>query len=157
MDAAGPDRAGSGMMSVPGAGAPSRPGADRVLLIAALILLAAGATTLWLLGDRLWLLPTVCPVRALTGLYCPGCGSTRAASALLHGDLVEAFGHNPLAVVFTPVVVYAGLKQAARMATGRSIPRRHIPARYIWGLLGLMVAYAVLRNLPWGPFTLLAP
>ena len=40
-----------------------------------------------------------CPLRALTGLYCPGCGSTRTLHALLHGDLATAMAMNPLLVV----------------------------------------------------------
>ena len=32
----------------------------------------------------------------LTDLYCPGCGSSRALSSLLHGDWKGAFTHNVL-------------------------------------------------------------
>jgi hypothetical protein len=37
-----------------------------------------------------------CPIHALTGLLCPGCGIQRAASALLHGDLSSAVQYNQL-------------------------------------------------------------
>jgi len=37
-----------------------------------------------------------CPIRYLTGLYCPGCGSLRAMHALLHGELARAWAMNPL-------------------------------------------------------------
>jgi hypothetical protein len=37
-----------------------------------------------------------CPIRSLTGLQCPGCGSTRCLSAIAGGDLIESFQHNPL-------------------------------------------------------------
>jgi hypothetical protein len=39
-----------------------------------------------------------CPFRALTGLLCPLCGGLRAAHALLHGRVVDAFWLNPLMV-----------------------------------------------------------
>lgn len=157
MSAAGPDLSGSGALQEVGAGAVTRPGAERLLLGAALLGLCAAAAVLWLIADQMPLLPTICPVRRLTGLYCPGCGSTRAAAAVLHGDLLAALDYNPLAMAFAPILFYAGLKQAARMLTGRTIPRRHIQAHYIWALLGLICLYAILRNLPWEPFALLAP
>ena len=48
-----------------------------------------------------------CPFHKLTGLLCPGCGSQRGLSALLHGDVLEAFQFNPLLVCAVPLVVYA--------------------------------------------------
>ena len=53
-----------------------------------------------------------CVFRALTGIPCPTCGTTRAATAFLNGDLLSAFAANPLAtaagllfVVGAPVAV----------------------------------------------------
>jgi Protein of unknown function (DUF2752) len=59
----------------------------------------------------LWLhagLPTpLCPLHAVTGLPCPTCGSTRAASALVHGHLTAALAWNPLmTLVLTGVALY---------------------------------------------------
>ena len=45
-----------------------------------------------------------CPFHALTGLYCPGCGSLRAMHDVLHGEIRAALGLNPLMVVFIPVL-----------------------------------------------------
>src|SRR5437763_8211737 len=35
-----------------------------------------------------------CPLYALTGIYCPGCGATRAVHALATGHLVTALHDN---------------------------------------------------------------
>lgn len=40
---------------------------------------------------------TLCPVAALTGTACPGCGMTRAVVALARGDLSAAWRWHPLA------------------------------------------------------------
>lgn len=40
--------------------------------------------------------PTLCPFALSTGMACPGCGMTRAASRLLRGDLVSAITYHPL-------------------------------------------------------------
>ena len=39
---------------------------------------------------------TSCPLYGLTGLPCPLCGTTRAAAALLHGDVPAALAMHPL-------------------------------------------------------------
>lgn len=39
---------------------------------------------------------TICPFALFTGMACPGCGMTRAASSLIRGDLTAALGYHPL-------------------------------------------------------------
>lgn len=41
-----------------------------------------------------------CMFHSLTGLYCPGCGGTRAVRSLLRGDLRMSFQYHPL-VLYT--------------------------------------------------------
>jgi hypothetical protein len=45
-----------------------------------------------------------CPLRALTGVPCPGCGLTRAMFALAAGDPAGAFRHHPLVVLVAPLL-----------------------------------------------------
>jgi len=98
-----------------------------------------------------------CPFHALTGLHCPGCGSLRATHQLLHGNLWAALRLNPLMVLATPVVAYAiTVSFWPRLQTkwaGR------IAAQPAWPLAILIavVAYWILRNLPFEPFSWLAP
>ena len=56
------------------------------------------------LGISLYLYITVsfriyCPFNRLTGLTCPGCGSTRALFALVRGNFSEYFAYNPFALL----------------------------------------------------------
>lgn len=47
-----------------------------------------------------------CLFHLLTGLYCPGCGGTRAVWYLLHGRIFESIRYHPL-VPYTVVVLTA--------------------------------------------------
>ena len=40
-----------------------------------------------------------CYLYELTGIYCPGCGCTRAVYALIHGDVILSLKQNPLVIV----------------------------------------------------------
>ncbi|MFR3729923.1 DUF2752 domain-containing protein [Lacrimispora sp.] len=45
-----------------------------------------------------------CMFNTLTGLYCPGCGGTRAVRSLLREDLRMSFQYHPL-VLYTVFVI----------------------------------------------------
>src|SRR5580700_9259192 len=45
-----------------------------------------------------------CLSHSLTGLNCPGCGTTRALHALLNGRIVQALAYNPLAFMLLPAI-----------------------------------------------------
>lgn len=88
-----------------------------------------------------------CPVLALTGFFCPGCGSMRMLHHLGDGDLAAAAAMNPLALALLPVLVLYWAQWLRRTVTGapRGAP---MPAWVVWGFLAVSVVYAVLRNLP---------
>ncbi|MFM5905919.1 MAG: DUF2752 domain-containing protein [Micrococcales bacterium] len=64
----------------------------------------AGFGAIAFLPSYLW---PRCPVYALTGIYCPGCGGQRAVSALLHGDFLGAVDQNALIFVI-PIFIVLG-------------------------------------------------
>lgn len=49
-----------------------------------------------------------CVLHTLTGIACPTCGATRAASALAHGHVAAALGFNPLAALCLSVGLVGG-------------------------------------------------
>ena len=88
-----------------------------------------------------------CPFLALTGLWCPGCGTLRAVHAIAHGDVVAAVDLNVLTVALLPVLVVAWIGWLA-FRLGR---RPHIPRVPPWASTTIAVAvpaFWVLRNLP---------
>ena len=96
----------------------------------------------------------VCPLNAVTGLYCPGCGTLRALHQLLHGHLGRSAAFNPLTVLAVPFVAYHFLAWLLPSLGWRRVAPS---GRATWALLAVVVAFGVLRNLPWAPFDALAP
>lgn len=88
-----------------------------------------------------------CLFHRLTGLWCPGCGTTRALHQLLHGNLTAAFRFNPLAISLLPLVGYLIVRGDVGV----------VKPGWIWMLLGVAITFGVLRNISAYPFALLAP
>lgn len=97
-----------------------------------------------------------CLFHKVTGLHCPGCGMTRATVAAARGDLAAAFRYNPVGMVVFPLAVVALGVELLGWVWGRRIGWHPRP-RLAWTLVAVIVAFWILRNLPWWPFTLLAP
>lgn len=64
---------------------------------------------------------SVCFLKALTGIPCPTCGSTRAVGCLAHGDLPGAFGMNPLATLAFLALVPWAMADLALLTRGRAL------------------------------------
>jgi len=54
-----------------------------------------------------------CPLHSTTGLYCPGCGVTRASRALMHGDLGTALQMNAVAILLMPLMAFVMIREIA--------------------------------------------
>jgi hypothetical protein len=64
---------------------------DRLILLSPFAVIAALALAP-LVEDG----PTICPFALCTGIACPGCGMTRAATRLVRGDFGAALTFHPL-------------------------------------------------------------
>jgi len=93
-------------------------------------------------------------VARTTGTFCAGCGTLRATHALTHGDFGVAVARNPLTVVAYVVIFFGFLNFTARMWSGRP-KTRLAPAWVLYGILGIILGYWVLRNVP--GWTFLSP
>ena len=98
-----------------------------------------------------------CPFHALTGLYCPGCGSLRAVHQLSHGNLGSAFGLNPLMIILLPFMGYAFISYATITFGKQRLAIITAPAYLGWLMLIVIVLYGIFRNIPYYPFYILAP
>lgn len=88
--------------------------------------------------------PTICPFALCTGMACPGCGMTRAASHLIRGDLGLALRYHPL-VPLTALAVAGGWSWYALRLRGtvRPISQRALNFILIGSGIALVVVWVV--------------
>ena len=94
------------------------------------------------------LLLPACPIHQIFGLLCPGCGSTRALAALLHGRPLEAMRLNALTTLLLPfALLYAAslLGNLWRETDSMVLP---LPRPALPLLLAAAIAFTLIRNLP---------
>ncbi len=96
----------------------------------------------------------VCQFHLLTGLYCPGCGATRACYQLLHGNFLAALHDNALFVATLAALAARGVWFWKQNMSGQFV-RFFIPPYSLWVFLTVALIYVVLRNIP--AFSFLAP
>lgn len=131
-------------------------------VVTSFVLLLGVAAFLWIrwsdLSPRPIWLPR-CALNHWTGLHCPGCGNTRAAVSLAHGDFRGALSQNAFFVVALPFLILGAVRAWVRWVYPRKW--RPLPFTWKWGyslaLIGLLLVFTVLRNLPMRPFQWLAP
>ncbi len=116
-------------------------------MVAVLAAAAGVGVVLFFFDPATTMLYPRCLFHEMTGLWCPGCGTTRALHLLLHGNLAAAFRFNALSMSMVPVAGYLIVRGDAST----------LKPAWIWLLLVVIVAFGVLRNIPAYPFTLLAP
>ena len=98
-----------------------------------------------------------CPLNKLTGLHCPGCGTTRALHHLLHGRIALAFDLNPLLIASLPLVLYVAALDVYRFVRPPANPPRPIRHWVLWTVTIVVIAYGVARNLPYPGLAWMAP
>ena len=87
-----------------------------------------------------------CMFHQLTGLYCPGCGATRALSAILHGDIKASLHNNALLFPLLAAIAFMIIKPGISLKRPVAI-----------AIAATVIGFAILRNIPFAPFTYLAP
>src|SRR5688572_4077520 len=92
-----------------------------------------------------------CPFRLLTGLNCPGCGTTRGLHRLLHGDLIGAFQFNPLMMLLLPIFLFALVRYTIAVFRDRPIKSNQLDPRFIWMFFVVVMSFWVFRNTPFYP------
>lgn len=98
-----------------------------------------------------------CPVFAMTGIYCPGCGSQRAAHQILNGNIIEGIRHNYMIALLVVVLLYQGFIYIMNEFFNKKIPNLLHKSKITNSILIIVILFWILRNIDVFPFTELAP
>jgi hypothetical protein len=94
-----------------------------------------------------------CLLKYTTGFVCPGCGGTRAAWYLLHGDIPAAARHPARFDFAVPFLLYMYVAWAGKRLFNWKLPELTLSPGVIGAFIAVWGAFSILRNLPWPPFT----
>ena len=113
----------------------------KVLTASAIVAAVAGAWVVYTFPPGEHSFYPRCVFHAMTGLQCPGCGSTRALHHLLHGRIAEAWRFNLMlfAMIFTGIFA---MPSVARGTTPSFLQKPW----FAWTALAVVVGWGVLRN-----------
>ena len=99
-----------------------------------------------------------CPFKYLTGYHCPGCGSQRVIHKLLHGELLAAFRLNPLMILSLPLIFFGLRAMTLNFIYNTELRVKLFYSNlFIYIYFGIVLVYWIVRNIPYTPFSYLAP
>lgn len=126
-----------------------------ILLISSLILFICSIYLLYYLNIR-YGIGLICISNKLTGLYCSGCGMTRAVFSLLKLDFYQAFRYNAFSILLLPILLLYFLSYIYFWLFNKpNIIIKKIPQSFWIIIVILLLIYGVIRNIP--SFSYLAP
>ena len=135
---------------------------DKIAYISGLIILIIGITGIyfiisWDIDLNEYIQP--CMLNQLTGLYCPGCGGTRALKYLLGGRILKSLYYNPIVVyVFFPWIwllitqsIYLLRKRACirnkGFLSGRFLRPLTVKPWFIYTGIIILILQCVIKNI----------
>lgn len=94
-----------------------------------------------------WKIPQYpCIMRSMLGLYCPGCGGTRAFLFLIHGQILKSLFYHPVvayAVAF--LILYMGSQTIMRL-TKQKVSALHFRIGYCYIGVVILVGNFLWKN-----------
>ena len=87
-----------------------------------------------------------CVYKQTLGIECAGCGLSRASAALLRLDFKAAFAYNAVWPLYVGYGVWAALSIVPAYVRNGTPPAFPRPLWLNWTVLGLILAYGVVRN-----------
>ncbi len=88
-----------------------------------------------------------CPVFAVTGIKCPGCGITRSIIHLVRGDFVTALNYNCVIVLLIPFFLAGYIRYAFCTITNKVFYLKNYERKLISLLPYILFLFTIIRNI----------
>lgn len=128
----------------------------RIIYVAAAALIASAALLYLYFTEEGSGAGIPCPIYSFTGLYCPGCGISRALRSILHLDFYRALRYNAAFTISFPFIfAYISALILSYIANGEDKVSNKIPVVIPYVAAGIFILFGIMRNIP--AFSFLAP
>ncbi len=131
--------------------------AERIIAAVTLTIFAAGCFLVGFFNPTTAGFFPACPLLAMTGYACPGCGLTRGFHALFHGDFWTAISYNALIPIYCIIFLYAVGYLFSIIFRGRGLYFNFTTPKPLFAFLAISLIFGILRNVPIEPFTFFYP
>ena len=89
-----------------------------------------------------------CIFHKITGLYCPGCGMTRAIFSLLNLDIKQAIKYNLLVIIVIPFIIIYIINYAYIWINNLKKDPSKIFSKWLWYILLIItILFGIMRNI----------
>ena len=88
----------------------------------------------------------MCIFYKYTGMYCAGCGETRAVNALLEGNVLLALRQNALIIIALLVAIILYIETILKVVFEKKFKSLIVNYKFMWTFLGFLFVYSILRN-----------
>ena len=129
---------------------------NRILAAAGVLVITTGVAVVGYFNPITAGFFPLCPLHEMTGLNCPGCGMTRGFHALFNGDILDALHYNALLPLVAFVFAYLVISLSLTAIRGRGLSWKIFHPTVLLIILGVLLTFGIVRNLPFYPFNLLA-
>lgn len=88
-----------------------------------------------------------CVFHLITGLQCPGCGTTRMIASLARLDFRSAWHYNPVVLAMSPMIVYIIVKDTVQWIKYGRTKSSKIENYIECAMVAALVIFGIVRNI----------
>lgn len=120
----------------------------RTIIVVVLFVLSIISLILYKKINNIYHIGIPCIFHKITGLYCPGCGMTRAIFSLIDLDIKQAIKNNILIIIVVPFLIIYIINFAYIWINDlKKDPSKIFPKWFWYTELIITIIFGIIRNL----------